>query len=188
MLTLFQHHEIISGEGPHIRHLERLVYKPTKGGLSIPIVEGDRELVWPARGEELAEHLLCSQQLALIERLDRGLMLMASPQNKEIMTPLFGLGGFETILALADGHPGGPEAGFYEVQVGRLPEPAVDRIISAIITIMEIDQMVSPHITILRGVVKISNFLKMLAIMGSQGIVETEHAFGLHLGTGQTLQ
>ena len=85
---------------------------------------------------------------------------------------------------MADGHPGGPEAGFYDVQVGRLPEPAVDGVIGELITIMEIDQIVRPHITILRVVVKISNFLKVFAIVGSQGLVETQHAFGLHLGAG----
>ncbi len=102
------------------------------------------------------------------------------------MAPLCGLGGFETILALADGHPGGPEAGCYDVQVGRLPEPAVDGGIGESIPIMEIDQSVRPHRTSLRVVVKRSTFIKVFAIVGSQGIVETQHAFWLHLGAGET--
>ena len=93
-------------------------------------------------------------------------MLMTAPQTKQIIAPLFGLGGFEAILALADGHPGGPEAGFDGVQVGRLPETAVDGIIGELIAIMEIDQIVRPDITILRVVVKIRNFLKVFAIVG----------------------
>jgi len=166
LLTLCHHHESISGAGPHLRHLEGFVSQAAQGRLGLPAVAGDRERRMLVSGEERAEHLLRSQQLALRERLDSGLLLMTLPQTKQRMAPLCGLGGFETILALADGHPGGPEAGFYDVQVGRLPEPAVDGVIGELITIMEIDQIVRPHITILRVVVKISNFLKVFAIVG----------------------
>jgi hypothetical protein len=177
-------HEIISGEGPHRRHLEGLVDKAAQGGLGLPVVKGDGELRWRASGEERAQHLVRSPQLAWIERVDSGLRLMTSPQTKQIIAPLFGLGGFEAILALAEGHPGGSEAGFSGVQVGRLPEPAVDGLIGELITIMAMDQMVRPHRTIWRVVVKRSTFIQVFALVGSQGIVETAHAFGLHLGAG----
>jgi hypothetical protein len=38
--TLLQHHKIITGQGPPIRDLKGFVYKPAKGGLGIPVVNG----------------------------------------------------------------------------------------------------------------------------------------------------
>jgi len=182
-----QHHEIISGAGPHLRHLEGFVSKAAKGGLGRPGVKGDGERRLLASGAERAQHLLRSQPLALRARVDSGLMVMTAPQTTQIIAPRFGLGGFEAIRALAEGHPGGPEAGFSGVQVRRLPETAVDGIIGERITIREMDQIVRPHITIWRVVVKIRDCIKVFAIVGEQGLGETEHAFGLHLGAGSTL-
>jgi hypothetical protein len=56
LVPLLQPHKIIPGQGTHIRDLEGFVEKPAQGGLSIPVVKGDRyRVVWVST-EELAQY------------------------------------------------------------------------------------------------------------------------------------
>ena len=94
----------------------------------------------------------------MIELPDLRLMLMTPPKTKQILPPLFRVAVFETVLALANAHPGSREPCFDGVQISRLPKTEVDGIIGDIITVMEVDQIVSPDITLLGRIVKIGAF------------------------------
>jgi hypothetical protein len=81
---------------------------------------------------------------------------------------------FEAILAVAEGDSGGMAVGFYWVQLDRFPQAAINRRVGELITVMEIDQMVRPHRTLLRGVIERGDFLKVFALVGEQGIIKRE--------------
>jgi tetrahydromethanopterin S-methyltransferase subunit D len=74
----------------------------------------------------------------------------------------FGVSVFEAILAVAEGDSGGTAVGFHRIQLDRFPQAAINRRIGEIITVMEIDQMVRSHRTLLCGVVERAIFSKCL--------------------------
>ena len=68
------------------------------------------------------------------------------------------------------------------VEIGGLPESEINRVIGEIVTIMQVDQIVCPDITLLGGIVKIGDLVKVLAIVVEQRIIDRKYTFGLHLG------
>lgn len=48
------------------------------------------------------------------------------------------------------------------------------RVIGLVIAVMQRDQIVCPHITLLRRIVQIRNFVKVLAVMCQQGVISAQ--------------
>ena len=107
-------------------------------------------------------------------------MLVASPKSQEVLSPLLGRARFEIILAWADADTRCEQPGFDSVEIGGLPESEINRVIGEIVTIMQVDQIVCPDITLLGGIVKVGDLVKVLAIVAEQRIIDRENAFGLH--------
>jgi hypothetical protein len=96
--------------------------------------------------------------------------------------------GFERILAGSNLYPCRLEPSFQIVNHDRLPSAEVHGIVSLIVTVMQVHQIVCPHITALSRIIELSNLVKMLAIVGQQGIINAQNALRLHLSSSQTGQ
>ena len=115
-------------------------------------------------------------------------MLIPPPQVQEILTPLFRSTGLQGIFAFADWNPGGSEPSFQGVEVYRFPSPEVHGGVSLIIAVMQIDEMMGPHITPLSRIIQIGDLLKVRTIVRQQGIIKAHAPFRLHLGSRKTRQ
>ena len=102
------------------------------------------------------------------------------------MAPLFGIAVLEDLCALADRHTCGFEPGFQCIDLDGFPQPEVHRIVGLIITVLQIDEMMGPHLTPLCGIIQIGDLVKMLAMMSQQCIIDAQYALRLHLCTSKT--
>jgi hypothetical protein len=133
--------------------------------------------------ETLGQHLWRQQPCAVIEWLDCWLLLMTPPYPQQVRAPLRRIAGVQRILALSKWHTRPFEPGFQLIAFYRLPSPEVHGRVGLIITVMEIDQMVGPDITSLRVIIHIGDLVTVLPIMRQSRLIETQHAFQLHLGS-----
>jgi len=116
-------------------------------------------------GEEVGQSLLGDQQFALIDLLHFRVLLMTRPHPHQIGPPFHRVGLLEGILTGSQVDPGRLQARFQGLGLRRFPQLEGQGIVGGVITIMEVDQVVGPHLRLTHRIEQFGDLVKMMAVV-----------------------